>query len=380
MIKTQKIGMESYDAIQKFDKLCFPVASWWLSMVKDKRTTYYALIEDGKIIGNLTTYNWSGKYDYMKIMGLSVHPDYRNQGLATKLMKYAEEECKTSGLKKISAEIPADNVAMHKLLEKCGYEKDTFVNNFVYHPQETSKYYYINPLFIEQDEKEQNNDPVPSRKVINIAAEPVDVIPLTASKFGGYPYWPKDMEYPVNSNGEKLILLAQINLSDVTDPLLPKEGLLQFFISNDDVLGYDDEKGYKVIYHKDIDPTVSETTVKDLGIRAACDLDPDKDEYFPLYKCYSITFEEGFDKKADEDSEDYESTTTGNKLFGYPYFTQYDPREDGEYDIQLLQMDSSYGRGNEIMWGDSGVGHFFIEEKDLKALNFDNAFYTWDCC
>lgn len=42
-------------------------------------------------------------------------------------------------------------------------------------------------------------------------------------------------------------------------------------------------------------------------------------------------------------------------------------------------MDSCYGDGYEIMWGDSGVGHFFIEEDDLKNLNFDNVLYTWDC-
>ena len=44
-------------------------------------------------------------------------------------------------------------------------------------------------------------------------------------------------------------------------------------------------------------------------------------------------------------------------------------------------MDSEMGNEDvEIMWGDSGVGNFFISEEDLKNLNFENVLYNWDCC
>ncbi len=68
MITMQKLGMDSYDAILEFDKLCFPKVSWWLDLLKNDRTTYYALMDDNKIIGNLATYNWSGKDDYMNLI------------------------------------------------------------------------------------------------------------------------------------------------------------------------------------------------------------------------------------------------------------------------------------------------------------------------
>ena len=73
---------------------------------------------------------------------------------------------------------------------------------------------------------------------------------------------------------------------------------------------------------------------------------------------------------------------SGHKILGNPYFTQDDPREeDDEHNILLFQMDSEMGNeAVEIMWGDSGVGNFFISEEDLKNLNFDNVLYTWDCC
>ena len=33
-----------------------------------------------------------------------------------------------------------------------------------------------------------------------------------------------------------------------------------------------------------------------------------------------------------------------------------------------------------VMWGDSGVGNFFINAEDLKRLDFSNVVYNWDCC
>ena len=55
---------------------------------------------------------------------------------------------------------------------------------------------------------------------------------LTDSKFGGLPYWDLEKEYPTDSKGRKMMLLAQINFSDLStfDTVLPKEGMLQFFI------------------------------------------------------------------------------------------------------------------------------------------------------
>ncbi len=32
------------------------------------------------------------------------------------------------------------------------------------------------------------------------------------------------------------------------------------------------------------------------------------------------------------------------------------------------------------MWGDCGVGNFFIHPDDLANLRFDKAFFTFDCC
>ncbi len=260
------------------------------------------------------------------------------------------------------------------------------------------------------------------KKVIRIKVHKGEEPILTASKFGGCPYWPNNLDYPVNSEGEKLVLLAQINMKDISNELFPKQGLLQFFISTDDLNGLDDENGYKVVYHSLIDDSITKDTVKAMGIRSAADLN-DEEEYMPFYDCFPITFEEDCEYvsiDSDEfeedffkalksefgiDVNDYEihgyskmysfienkdynyiakvaKDNSGHKILGNPYFTQDDPREeDDEHNILLFQMDSEMGNEDvEIMWGDSGVGNFFISEEDLKNLNFENVLYTWDCC
>lgn len=238
---------------------------------------------------------------------------------------------------------------------------------------------------------------------------------LFSSKFGGLPYWPADKEYPTDSNGNNLLLLAQINLSDVSFDKLPSKGILQFFVANDDLIGLDDEKGSKVVYHEVIDTNITEEDVRNLGIKSNLDMEDDV-LMFPFQACFSLslsvrkdilhTINEGFDgiatrvlnkkyglncdfpwsylSKADYSYLEKDVPNCNHKMFGYPFFTQSDPREDEEsnekYDTLLFQLDSEYVEGKpEIIIGDSGIINFFINSKDLENLNFDDVLYNWDC-
>ena len=69
-------------------------------------------------------------------------------------------------------------------------------------------------------------------------------------------------------------------------------------------------------------------------------------------------------------------------LLGHPFFTQADIRERGwRYDTLLFQLDTECCEEKDIvMWGDCGVGNFFINAEDLKNLDFSNVLYNWDCC
>ena len=254
---------------------------------------------------------------------------------------------------------------------------------------------------------------------------------LFQSKFGGVPYLPKDMEVPKNKENKQLTLLAQINIEELPkNNIYPmEEGMLQFWILNDDVLGLDYDThlgdGFKVVYYKEIDKSVTEEEVLEK-------YNPYKDEdsYFPIEGEFSLSFKltdgyctasddrfsklfikeiEKFEKEKGEEYkeifEKYKKNNigynicydfyeifeedknlndklfeSGHKIGGFPNFTQSDIREIGDYEILLLQIDSEGTEKNEIIWGDCGIANFFIREKDLKELNFDKVIYNWDCC
>ena len=252
---------------------------------------------------------------------------------------------------------------------------------------------------------------------------------LFQSKFGGVPYLPKDKEVPKNKENEQLTLLAQINIDELPENnIYPmKEGILQFWILNDDILGLDYDThlgdGFKVVYYKEIDKSVTEEEILEKYKPYK-----DEDSYFPIEGEFSLNFKltDGYfsdsnddfreivdremKKFYDENKDKYseilkiydkenqlnyweiwdileEDKEIGKKLFGaghkiggFPDFTQSDIREVGDYEILLLQIDSVGTEKNEIMWGDYGIANFFIREKDLKELNFDRAIYNWDCC
>lgn len=237
------------------------------------------------------------------------------------------------------------------------------------------------------------------------------------SKFGGIPYLPKEKEIPVNEDGKQLKLLAQFNLGDIpNNNILPNRGMLQFFVFPDDLYGMDfdnqaNQEGFRVVYHSEIDSSVDE---EDVISRVTNYVMDGEDLFFPIEEEYKLEFsiaEEGlsvndyrfeklfveeYNKKFlnntisklyDLDNEDFnmlfeESDASGHKIGGYPFFTQEDPRsykDIKEFDTLLIQIDSDYRKDTEIMWGDSGVCNFFINEEDLKNEDFNKALYNWDC-
>ena len=237
---------------------------------------------------------------------------------------------------------------------------------------------------------------------VRIKATPAETLGVTQSKFAGVPYWPKGLSYPTDSEGQYLFLLAQINFAEVP-PLAgyTGKGILQFFISVNDVYGIDfdnptSQKDFRLVFHEEVDEANAE---KEFAFLNTMDL-----KYVPLDKMMQLRFEpdvdyvgvedvrfeknfglevlpftEQFGEKGDDVfNELYELfPNEGHKIGGYAYFTQADPRQSGPYEdwILLLQIDSQDG----IMWGDMGVANFFIHPNDLENRNFSNVLYNWDC-
>lgn len=236
---------------------------------------------------------------------------------------------------------------------------------------------------------------------IKIQSQPARNTKLWESKVGGAPYMPKGQIWPCAPDGRELFFLAQINLADAPrlEPL-PEKGIIQFFIYDDDLYGMDFDDGenpdtFRVIYHPD--PVKDEAQLrKDFPIMRDFDeLPHHPDECYPLtfslseevvpitdyrfYQHFGADFFRQFGENEWTIQEDFgkKVRADGHKMGGYAYFTQDDPRRTDDPMFLLFQIDSD--ERMDLMWGDMGVGHFFIREKDLKNGDFSKVLYDWDC-
>jgi uncharacterized protein YwqG len=221
------------------------------------------------------------------------------------------------------------------------------------------------------------------------------------SKVGGAPYLPTDVTYPVNAEGANLVFLAQINFEEL--PALapfPAKGLLQFYINDDDLYGMDFDEGekqenFRVLFFPEViknEKSLQNTskmlrdydllphhpeTPHPLQFELAEEIAPSTD--FRFYQHFTPNFFQQFGEKEWDVMDDFGRVVRaqGHKVGGYAYFTQDDPRRKDDPMLLLFQLDSD--EGMDLMWGDMGVGHFFIREKDLKAADFSKVLYDWDC-
>lgn len=250
---------------------------------------------------------------------------------------------------------------------------------------------------------------------------------ITDSKVGGTPYLPRGEAWPTGSEGA-MVFLAQIDCTQLKDlPDFPHTGLLQFFTGADDVFGadFDDpacQLTFRVLYRETVDPSVTAADIP-------CPVPPEpwytplcggpcrvvfgqpKMQELPGEDClFEKLFLEQWNQRRPEkplkdlwgfynlfprEERDYsifdaepdgeEVRAPRHQLDGYPYFTQTDPRRENAdlagFDTLLFQLDSD-GRGPDdlVLWGDCGVGNFFINREALKRRDFSRVAYTWDCC
>lgn len=199
---------------------------------------------------------------------------------------------------------------------------------------------------------------------------------LSGSKLGGVPYWDSHSvdEYPRDCAGSMMILLAQVNLSDFPVDEIPGGGLLQFFISAEGgSYGADFsspeaqtvQSGFRVVRHLSVDPSVTRASLSASGIpcgTASCGFPT------PVLEERALTVFRN------------SRPCGGSGILVDAEFTGGDPRRGkllSRYGTVLLQLDSVDGA---IMWGDCGTGAFFIGEENLRAGNFSDVLYNWDCC
>ena len=227
---------------------------------------------------------------------------------------------------------------------------------------------------------------------------------IWSTKFGGKPYWPKGKTYPVSDDGVKLTLLAQLNFEELPSlDQYPTSGLLQFFLKDDDLCGMDFDKpieevisspsGYRVIYHSVIDknelsleqdlPEVTDSSYLPISREYRVEFALDNEMPSPTDYRYEKYASDPFEYQEDLANYIFDNfSAEGSKIGGYADFTQEDPRiaEPEDNWLLLFQMDSESVGNSEIIWGDMGVGNFFIDKAALENKEFSKVWYNWDCC
>ncbi|MCK8143351.1 YwqG family protein [Flavobacterium sp. I-SCBP12n] len=227
------------------------------------------------------------------------------------------------------------------------------------------------------------------------------------SKIGGNPDLPKEINWPTYET-KSMTFFCQINLSDLDDSALPKEGILYFFVYADPELSYSGSReSFKIIYHTEMNELFRNEFPEDLNQKSK--FHPSKmffrdsisypDDESSLIEDFFNNWEDKnkFYGKLDHLMEHiYESPQFEDKVLGYDCSLQssaehfwpinylniktWDEVDQRKEEIEkiksdfvlLLEIDLFSNPSKLASYGGSPVVYFGIKREDLKNKKFDD--------
>ncbi len=142
-----RMTLKDLDYFLKSLTICFPDDNIkredWIELLKDEKTFVYAIKENEVIKANIAIYNWKGENDYIKIMTIGTHPNYRNRGYAHLLMQYVIDEMLEDNMHIFKGETRESNLKMQKVFEDFGYKIINKVEEYYDNPIETAYKYSL---------------------------------------------------------------------------------------------------------------------------------------------------------------------------------------------------------------------------------------------
>lgn len=142
-----RLTLKDLDDIYEFEKICFPndytKLDVWIELLEDERTFVFAFKENNIIKANISIYNWKGENNYIKIMSIGTHPDYRNKGYAHMLMQYIIDEMLKDDMHIFKGETRESNIKMQKVFEDFGYKLTKKEEEYYDNPIETAYKYTL---------------------------------------------------------------------------------------------------------------------------------------------------------------------------------------------------------------------------------------------
>ena len=241
---------------------------------------------------------------------------------------------------------------------------------------------------------------------------------LLDSKVGGLPYWDPALPYPVDSQGNKMTLLAQLNFAQLgTEDPLPRAGMLQFFIGQDDVFGIDfdqpdSQKDFRVIYHPEPDPAITLEQVRALDLPTHAEADcctpvfqeaaftaektvgymgPEDGRFEALFRevVRAVTGEDIGDKNEyqyfDNEDRDYfydQLSTAGHRCWAILFSPSTTPGSRRAPTTPCCSSWTRIWRRTGRTWSSGGTaawGTSSFHREDLLRRDFSRILYNWDC-
>ena len=110
------------DSLTELENLSFSIP-WSKKLfendISNKNAYYVLAVLNNKVIGYCGLYKVLDEAD---ITNIAVHPEYRRRGLAGRMLENIIEQCKLSGISKITLEVRQSNINAVSLYEKKGFK------------------------------------------------------------------------------------------------------------------------------------------------------------------------------------------------------------------------------------------------------------------
>lgn len=127
-------GIEDLSGISHIETSCFEAERYPREMLEEILTQegFYTLVaeEEGAVLGAITVH-WTGeKRKAAHMVSLAVLPEFRNRGIASALLREAEDAARELGAKDMVLEVRVTNVPAMNLYLHRGYALGGVIRNY----------------------------------------------------------------------------------------------------------------------------------------------------------------------------------------------------------------------------------------------------------
>ena len=112
-------------SISTFQKELRDYQEFFKKLPKNKKGDMFIARFNGKIVGFLGLWRLGVHMQHVASIGVSVHPDYWGQGIATQLIKSAIDFARLKGFRRLEIETLSENLSMRHITEQLGFNLES---------------------------------------------------------------------------------------------------------------------------------------------------------------------------------------------------------------------------------------------------------------